>query len=127
MRPGRDEKILAGWNGLMVRGIAEAARAFNDDDFAHMATRSGEFLFQSLVRDGRVMRTYKEGVAKIPGFLHDERTHYPPHWKLGHSKRTKGQLTRERPLRLFAPYPLETKQTLCRPKGAREQSQREWK
>jgi Highly conserved protein containing a thioredoxin domain len=36
-----------------------------------MAARSGEFLFRALVQDGRGMRTYKEGVAKIPGFLED--------------------------------------------------------
>ena len=71
VRPGRDEKILAGWNGLMVRGLADAARALHDDDIAAMATRSGEFLFRALVQDGRVMRTYKDGVAKIPGFLED--------------------------------------------------------
>ncbi len=71
VRPGRDEKILAGWNGLMVRGIAEAARVFRDEDLARLAARSGEFLFNALVKDGRVMRTYKEGVSKIPGFLED--------------------------------------------------------
>jgi uncharacterized protein YyaL (SSP411 family) len=71
VRPGRDEKILAGWNGLMVRGIAEAARAFHDEDLAEMAIRSGDFLFRALAQDGRVMRTYKDGVAKIPGFLED--------------------------------------------------------
>ena len=71
VRPGRDEKILAGWNGLMVRGIADAARVFRDEDIERMAVRSGEFLFTALVKDGHVMRTYKEGVAKIPGFLED--------------------------------------------------------
>jgi uncharacterized protein YyaL (SSP411 family) len=71
VRPGRDEKILAGWNGLMVRGLAEAARVFLDDDLAQMALRSGDFLFRALVQDGRVMRTFKSGVAKIPGFLED--------------------------------------------------------
>jgi len=71
VRPGRDEKILAGWNGLMVRGLADAARVFHDEDLARMAMRSGEFLFRALVPEGRVMRTYKEGIAKIPGFLED--------------------------------------------------------
>jgi uncharacterized protein len=71
VRPGRDEKILAGWNGLMLRGLAEAARAFGDRELRTMAVRNGEFLFRELVRDGRVLRTYKDGVAKIPGFLED--------------------------------------------------------
>ncbi|MEO8624835.1 MAG: thioredoxin domain-containing protein, partial [bacterium] len=71
VRPARDEKILAGWNGLMLRGVAEAARVFDDADLGAMALRNGEFLFRELVRDGRVLRSYKDGVAKIPGFLED--------------------------------------------------------
>ena len=71
VRPARDEKILAGWNGLMLRGLAEAARALGHAEVRAMAVRSGEFLFRELVRDDRVLRSYKDGVAKIPGFLED--------------------------------------------------------
>ncbi len=71
VRPARDEKILAGWNGLMLRGLAEAARAFGAAELRAMAIRNGEFLFRELVRDDRVLRSYKDGVAKIPGFLED--------------------------------------------------------
>ena len=71
IRPARDEKILAGWNGLMLRGIAEAARAFDDAALRAMAMRNGEFLFRALVQGDRVLRSYKEGVAKIGGFLED--------------------------------------------------------
>ncbi|MDB4885407.1 MAG: N-acylglucosamine 2-epimerase [Gemmatimonadetes bacterium] len=71
VRPGRDEKILAGWNGLMLRGIAEAARAFGDEAMRDVAVRNGEFLFRTLVREGGVLRSYKDGIAKIPGFLED--------------------------------------------------------
>ena len=71
VRPARDEKILAGWNGLMLRGVAEAARVFGDAELRAMALSSGEFLFRELVRDGRVFRSYKDGVAKIGGFLED--------------------------------------------------------
>jgi uncharacterized protein YyaL (SSP411 family) len=71
MRPARDEKILAGWNGLMLRALAEAARAFGDDGLRSLAVRNGEFLFASLVHDGRVLRSYKNGESRIPGFLED--------------------------------------------------------
>jgi uncharacterized protein len=71
MRPARDEKILASWNGLMLRGIAEAARAIGDDSLRAMAVRNGEFLFTSLVKDGRVLRSFKNGEARIGGFLED--------------------------------------------------------
>jgi uncharacterized protein YyaL (SSP411 family) len=71
VRPARDEKVLAGWNGLMLRGLAEAARALGHAEVRAMAVRNGEFLFRELVRDDRVLRSYKDGVAKIPGFLED--------------------------------------------------------
>jgi uncharacterized protein YyaL (SSP411 family) len=69
--PGRDEKILAGWNGLMLRGLATAARAFEDDRIAGLAISNGEFLFQKMVIGGRVMRSYMNGEARIDGFLED--------------------------------------------------------
>jgi uncharacterized protein len=71
VRPGLDDKILAAWNGLMLRGVAEAARAFGDSDLRALAMRNGEFLFRELVRDDRVFRSYKGGSARIDGFLED--------------------------------------------------------
>ena len=70
-RPGRDDKILASWNGLMLRGIAEAARAFDDSDYRALAVRHAEFLARAFVREGRVARSYKDGVTKGAGFLED--------------------------------------------------------
>ena len=70
-RPGRDDKILASWNGLMLRAVADAARAFGEARWREMALRSGDFLFREMVRDGRVMRTFTNGVARIGGFLED--------------------------------------------------------
>ena len=69
--PGRDDKILASWNGLMLRGVAAAARAFDRDAFRDVAVRNAEFLARALVHDGRVMRTHKDGVTRITGFLED--------------------------------------------------------
>ena len=69
--PGRDEKILAGWNGLMLRAIAEAARIFGHDDYRQVAITSGDFLFREMVRGGRVMRTHTNGVTRLAGYLED--------------------------------------------------------
>ena len=69
--PGRDDKVLASWNGLMVRALAEAARAFGDDEYAALAMDGATFLFDRLVRDGRVLRSYKAGRARIAGYLED--------------------------------------------------------
>jgi hypothetical protein len=70
-RPGRDEKVLAAWNGLMLRGVAECARAFGRADYRTLAIRNGEFLLREMVRDGRVMRSHTAGVTRIPGYLED--------------------------------------------------------
>jgi uncharacterized protein YyaL (SSP411 family) len=69
--PGRDEKVLAGWNGLMLRAVCAAAAAFGRADFRRLAVANGEFLLREMVRDGRVMRSHKGRVSKIPGFLED--------------------------------------------------------
>ena len=70
-RPGRDEKILASWNGLMLRGLVEAARAFENESYRAMAIRNSEFLRRTFVREGRVTRSFKDGVSKGQGFLED--------------------------------------------------------
>jgi uncharacterized protein YyaL (SSP411 family) len=69
--PGRDEKILASWNGLMLRGLATAARAFEDARITRLALRNGEFLFNRMISGGKVMRSYSEGTSRIAGFLED--------------------------------------------------------
>ena len=69
--PGRDEKILAAWNGLMLRGVATAARVLERGDFRNLAIRNAEFLSREMVKAGRVMRSHKEGVTRINGFLED--------------------------------------------------------
>ena len=70
--PGRDEKILASWNGLMLRAMAECARVFGSDEYSAAALRNGEFLWREMVRDGRVYRTHTKGTTRIPGFLEDQ-------------------------------------------------------
>src|ERR1035437_3818446 len=67
--PARDEKVLASWNGLMLRAMAEGARVFGSADYASAALRNGEFLWREMVRDGRVYRTHTRGETRIPGFL----------------------------------------------------------
>jgi hypothetical protein len=69
--PARDDKILASWNGLMVRALAEAARAFGDESYRALAVDGARFLFDRLVRDGRVLRSFSGGRARIAGYLED--------------------------------------------------------
>ena len=71
IRPGRDEKVLAGWNGLMIRGMARAARQLGRDDLADSATRAADFVRERLWRDGRLLACYKDGRARFPAYLDD--------------------------------------------------------
>ena len=70
--PGRDDKVLTSWNAMMLHAFAEAARAFESAEYRRIAVASAEFLVRRLrTEDGRLARTYKDGRAKIPGFLED--------------------------------------------------------
>ncbi len=71
VKPARDEKILTSWNGLMLRSFAEAARHLQRPDYLQVARRNAEFLLRELQRDGRLLRTYKDGHAHLNGYLED--------------------------------------------------------
>jgi uncharacterized protein YyaL (SSP411 family) len=71
VRPGRDEKILASWNALMIRGLAIAARVLTADELAAAASRGLEFARTTLWRDGRLLATYKDGRAHLNAYLDD--------------------------------------------------------
>lgn len=65
IRPGRDEKILAGWNGWMLAAFAEATIAFGGGKYDEVVRANADFLLTRIV-DGRLMRT-----PKIAGLLED--------------------------------------------------------
>jgi uncharacterized protein len=71
IKPGRDEKILTSWNGLMLRSFAEAARYLNRSDYLQVARQNAQFLLENLRSDGRLLRTYKDGKARLNGYLED--------------------------------------------------------
>jgi uncharacterized protein YyaL (SSP411 family) len=71
MRPGRDDKTLAAWNGLMLTAFAEAANILGRDDYREVAVRNAEFITTRLIKEGRLLRTYKAGQAKLNGYLED--------------------------------------------------------
>jgi len=69
--PARDEKILAGWNGLMIAGLAAAARALPDEAAGEAAQRAMTFVRTHLWRDGRLHAAYADGGAYLSGYLDD--------------------------------------------------------
>ncbi|MDJ1433404.1 thioredoxin domain-containing protein [Halostagnicola sp. A-GB9-2] len=72
-RPNRDEKILAGWNGMMISAFAESALVLGEDDHAETATDALEFARETLWDEetGRLSRRYKDGDVAIEGYLED--------------------------------------------------------
>ena len=71
IHPMRDDKVLASWNGLMLRSFAEAAAALGRPDYLAVAIKNAEFLARSMKSDGRLLRTYRDGQAKLLGYLED--------------------------------------------------------
>ena len=71
IKPHRDEKILTAWNGLMLAAFAEAAAIFASDDYLNIAMRNADFLLSELRRDGRLLRTWKDGRAKLAAYIED--------------------------------------------------------
>ncbi len=59
VRPGLDNKILASWNGLMLKGLCDAYRAFNNAEYLNLAIKNANFIINDLTSNGRVIRVYK--------------------------------------------------------------------
>jgi uncharacterized protein YyaL (SSP411 family) len=73
VRPGLDDKVLAGNNGLAIAGLAEAGRVLGEPAFVDGARRTAEFLLQHMTESsrGRLLRTFSRGSARLPGTLDD--------------------------------------------------------
>ncbi|MEA3350449.1 MAG: thioredoxin domain-containing protein [Chloroflexota bacterium] len=76
VHPGRDEKIITSWNGLMLAAFAEAAQALDRDDYRNAALKNANFILTELRNpEGRLWHTWKDsagkGTAKINGYLDD--------------------------------------------------------
>jgi uncharacterized protein YyaL (SSP411 family) len=71
-KPLRDDKAVASWNGLALAALAEAGRLLDSADLVEAARACAEFLLGPLSDgDGRLHRTFREGVARHNGFLED--------------------------------------------------------
>jgi len=72
IRPGLDNKILASWNGLMLKGLCDAFRAFNDDTYLDAALKSAGFILNNMVNgEARLSRIYKGKNNDNIAFLDD--------------------------------------------------------
>ncbi len=70
-RPHRDEKILAGWNGLMISALAQGFVVLRKERFLHSAATAAGFIWDHLWQDGALWRVFKDGQARFKGCLED--------------------------------------------------------
>ena len=71
VRPGRDDKVLAAWNGLALHSFALAARVTGREDYLEAARKNAAFLLENMKENGRLHRSHKDGRARFNGYLED--------------------------------------------------------
>jgi uncharacterized protein len=72
VHPGKDDKIIVSWNGLMIDALSRAAAALDEPRYAEAATKAAEFIRRNLQRaDGRLLHTWRHGKAKLDAYLDD--------------------------------------------------------
>jgi uncharacterized protein YyaL (SSP411 family) len=72
IRPGTDDKVLTAWNAIAITALAEAGRAFEEPRFIEAAEGCARFVLKNLRRaDGRLLRSWREGVPGRAGFCDD--------------------------------------------------------
>lgn len=72
VRPSTDDKILASWNSIMLKGLVDAYTALGVEEHLNLALKNAEFITSEMMKqDGKLMRNFKGGKASIDGFLED--------------------------------------------------------
>jgi len=69
--PHRDEKVLVAWNGLMIGSLAYAGRAMSEAKYTEAAATAADFVLTRMRSDGRLLRTWGQGQAKLNAYLTD--------------------------------------------------------
>lgn len=72
VRPGKDDKVLTAWNGLMIMALAKGGAVLREETYLHAARKAADFINTRLRReDGRLLARYRDGEAAFPGYLDD--------------------------------------------------------
>jgi uncharacterized protein YyaL (SSP411 family) len=72
VRPGRDDKVLVAWNGLLIDALACASGALGEPRYYDAAERAADFVLTTMRRaDGRLLHTWRAGQAKVDAYLDD--------------------------------------------------------
>lgn len=72
IRPGLDDKVLTGWNALMLKGYVDAYRVFGEEEYLEAAVKNAQFIVDKCMQsDNRLNRNFKDGKSVINAFLDD--------------------------------------------------------
>jgi uncharacterized protein YyaL (SSP411 family) len=72
IRPGKDDKILTDWNGLMIAAMAKGAQVLDRPDYAEAAQQAARFILARMQESrGRLLHRFREGEAAVKGILDD--------------------------------------------------------
>ena len=71
VRPGRDDKVIVAWNGLMISALARASQAFEEPRFLDAARGAADFILSAMIEEGTLHRTWRRGQLGPAGFLDD--------------------------------------------------------
>jgi uncharacterized protein len=71
VRPGLDDKIISGWNAIMLQGLLDAYHAFGDNIFLDLALKNAQFIQSELILNDVLLRTHSRKGNHIAGYLED--------------------------------------------------------
>jgi hypothetical protein len=71
VRPGLDDKILTSWNGLMISALAQGYQVLGETRYRDAAERAARFLLTDMRKDGKLLRTHRNGESRLLGYLDD--------------------------------------------------------
>jgi uncharacterized protein YyaL (SSP411 family) len=72
VRPGKDDKVIVAWNGLMIDAMARAGAALNEPEYVITADEVASFIMSRMRRDdGRLLHSWRNGQAKLDAYLDD--------------------------------------------------------
>jgi uncharacterized protein YyaL (SSP411 family) len=71
VKPGRDEKILTSWNGLMISGFIDGFKVTGNEKYLNRAKEAARFILHEMRKDGHLMRVFNRGKCQVKGYSED--------------------------------------------------------
>jgi len=71
VKPNRDEKILASWNGLMISGFVDGFKVTGNEKYLNGAKKAARFILHEMKKEGCLMRVFNKGKSQVKGYSED--------------------------------------------------------